>query len=59
VFDPEQLTTNRTGEEILADVGSKERGENGERAACAGPDGGASRVGYGLFAIRYWLCAIV
>jgi hypothetical protein len=55
VLDAEQLTADRTGEQVLAGVGSKKRGEDGKGAACAGRDGGASRVGYGLFAIGYAL----
>jgi hypothetical protein len=34
MFGAEQLTADRAGEQVLAAVGSKERGENGERAAC-------------------------
>jgi hypothetical protein len=30
----EQLTADRAGEQVLAGVGSKERGDNGEGAAC-------------------------
>jgi hypothetical protein len=33
VFDAEQLTADRAGEEVLAGVGLEERGEDGEGAA--------------------------
>jgi hypothetical protein len=52
VFDAEQLTTDRASEQVLAGVGSQERGEDGERAARvqAGDDGVSLwAMGYGLW----------
>jgi hypothetical protein len=50
VLDAEQLTANRTGEQVLADVGSKERGEDGEGTARRWA--GDGRLAMGLWAIR-------
>jgi hypothetical protein len=40
----EQLTANRAGEGITADIGTKERGKDGKRTAGVDRNGGASRV---------------